>query len=508
MKPLREQSMILRKKQGRIVAVAMALACLSGCGTSDKGEVVESVATTKSEVQKTEDTITNVKEEIYTEEIVYEKFSSEIVLSDIDFSGLVELPCDQYYDISVTLLAEKEMQNTLEIDEISVGEFQINKSENYQKLLFENLFVTGGEHSISLGSIDGGLKVEKIEISASDDVEKLSFELDKPVLSYKSSSENASRLYDFLCEIYGEKILSGQYVSSSDNVEISAIYDETGQHPAIRFSDIMYLSQEDFDEENLSDEISSAIEWSENGGIVGFSWHWYAPMSAKSFYTSDTDFDLTNAVTDLDLTKLEPKRITELCEEGLISQESMLLVEDMDRVAQHLKTLEKSDIPVIFRPLPEGGGEWFWWGVDKDAYQWLWELLYRRFTEYHGLDNLIWVWNGQTEDWYVGDKYCDIISVDIYSSSFESTYTNLLKSFSKISSKKPVAISECDKLSEIDVMARDRNFWCYFSLWCGDYVVDDEGKLNEKYISNQQLRRLYNNDLVITREDLAEMSED
>lgn len=495
---------LLKKFLGAALAFGLAMTFAS-CNNNQTTS--KDVVSTTTEVQKpTGNTISPVEKiEIVADEVEFEKFSQEVVLSDIDFSGIMELPINQYYDIAITLYAENSQQNTLVIDGVSMGEFQINKSEDYQKLLFESLYLTGGEHSISLGSVDGGLTVESIEITSSDELLKISTELDRPVLSYKASSENASRLYDFICEIYGEKILSGQYVSSSENAEISAIYNETKQHPAVRFSDIMYLTQEEFDEENLSDDISSAIQWAENGGIVGFSWHWYAPMSAESFYAEQTDFDLSKAVTKLDLTKLEPKRISQLCEEGLISEECLRLVEDMDRVAEHLKVLKKSDIPVLFRPLPEGGGEWFWWGCDKTSYKWLWELLYNRFTAYHGLDNLIWVWNGQSEDWYVGDKLCDIISVDIYSSTFDSTYANIFKSFSKISTQKPVAISECDKLPDIYTTARDKSFWSYFSLWCGDYLVDENGELNEKYISNEKLWLLYNNSIVITREDLGEM---
>ena len=83
--------------------------------------------------------------------------------------------------------------------------------------------------------------------------------------------------------------------------------------------------------------------------------------------------------------------------------EAWYLIRDIDAISEQLKILQDNNVTVLWRPLHEASGGWFWWGCrGKDAYQWLWNLMYERQTHYHKLNNLIWVWNGQDPDWYVG----------------------------------------------------------------------------------------------------------
>ena len=46
----------------------------------------------------------------------------------------------------------------------------------------------------------------------------------------------------------------------------------------------------------------------------------------------------------------------------------------------------------------------------------LYILLYDRLTNYHGLNNLIWVWSTPEPEWYPGDEYVDIVGYDSYPS--------------------------------------------------------------------------------------------
>jgi mannan endo-1,4-beta-mannosidase len=40
--------------------------------------------------------------------------------------------------------------------------------------------------------------------------------------------------------------------------------------------------------------------------------------------------------------------------------------------------------------------------------------LYDRVTNFHNINNIIWVWNSIAEDWYPGDDTVDILSADVY----------------------------------------------------------------------------------------------
>ena len=88
-----------------------------------------------------------------------------------------------------------------------------------------------------------------------------------------------------------------------------------------------------------------------------------------------------------------------------------------------IKEFCEKKIPIIWRPFHEADGTWFWWGakgckVAKELYLY----MFHRYTEVHNLNNLIWVWNSSDKENYVGDDYCDVISVDYYVP--ERTYTD------------------------------------------------------------------------------------
>lgn len=528
------------KSAKKIISAAICAAvCFSLCSCGKeiaKGKLPDTASTTASETKNPDGdkkpvSVTTIeKAEIVPEEVTYAEFSENFFASDgetaggvtfseerkgfiseggyatgftdpaaDDWSITVTLPETQYYNIALSVGADSDVTNSILVDGVVLETFKITGGEAFQNIIFENIYMSAGEYVISFGLLDGGFDLDRLVIAASDQIEKTDLNLEKPVLSFKSPSENAEKVYDFICGIYGKKILSGQYVTPGSDAEIQAIYEETGRYPAIRFSDLMGYTSEEIPE---TDEIAAAEKWWSEGGIPGFVWHWAAPMDESSFYSSETEFDLSAAVTSLDISLLDFEKIADLCDNRLVSEECVELVRDIDLVAEKLKILAEKDVPVLFRPLNEASGGWFWWGKDKDSYLWLWELLYTRFTEYHGLNNLIWIWNAQSPDWYVGDKLCDMISADIYDSSSTERQINAFISLNEISKSKPVALSECDKILSPETLARDKTMWSFFGFWSGDYIIDGSGNLNEKHISNDALRTVYNNSLILTRDDL------
>ena len=46
---------------------------------------------------------------------------------------------------------------------------------------------------------------------------------------------------------------------------------------------------------------------------------------------------------------------------GEITQNCYALISDIDRISAALKPLADADVPVLWRPLPEAGGGWYWW---------------------------------------------------------------------------------------------------------------------------------------------------
>ena len=131
-----------------------------------------------------------------------------------------------------------------------------------------------------------------------------------------------------------------------------------------------------------------------------FQWHWFSPsggsLKTSTFYTSNTNFDVSRAV-----------------QSGTAEYNAVII--DIDAIATQLKRLKSAGVPVLFRPLHEAGGKWFWWGAKgSDACKKLYYIMRDRIINHHGIDNLLWVWSTPEADWYPGNQHVDILGYDSY----------------------------------------------------------------------------------------------
>jgi mannan endo-1,4-beta-mannosidase len=105
----------------------------------------------------------------------------------------------------------------------------------------------------------------------------------------------------------------------------------------------------------------------------------------------------------------------------------------LDRVAVALQQLRDAGVVVLWRPMQEMNGSWYWWGMkshpkDPKPYIDVYRHMRDYFTMEKGLNNLIWVyspndsmgqdnsstWN-RTVDWaYPGAEYVDIVAGTYY----------------------------------------------------------------------------------------------
>lgn len=416
-------------------------------------------------------------------------------------SGLVmvmEVEAPQHYSLTLCAAADRPVEGVLFVDSVAVGSFSLKGDGGFEAVKFENIYMPVGESTVSLGELTGECDIDFILLENSEAIYKLDYSLPGELCTI-NSSENTVKTYKYLCELYGEAVISGQQCSQGSNAEINAIALVTGRYPAIRFGELMgYSAGVD------TKDIELAIEYAKDGGLVGYVWNW---MQNGSCYADKSGFDIRRIVTEHDVAMLSADRIEELAENGGINPECATLIKEIDMIAEQLNRLSKENIPVIFRPLPEAGNGTFWWGTDKESYFWLYKLIYYRLTAYHMLDNIIWVWNAQNLDWYIGDDYCDIISLDIYDYSHSSwdnqSYISAMLKISELSEKKPIAISECNVLPAPANIIKDKAYWLYASLWSGDCVLDAQGGLSENYISRAEWIVFYNCSKVVARDRLA-----
>lgn len=349
------------------------------------------------------------------------------------------------------------------------------------------------------------------------DFEKLLSELDsKPVsaekLVTKQADKETAELFEYLKSIYGKKVLSGQQYLQASELEDEVYFRYTGKLPAVRGYDLM-----DMDKKKGDDQVNRAIKWAkETGSIITLCWHWYAPDDMDdmenccwSFYYKSTSyqhktsFDLLKAVT-------------------VGMREYDFVVSRIDKAAMLLREFEKEHIPVLFRPLHEASGSWFWWGnrgndggESIEAYKKLWYMIFDRIENYHKLTNIIWVWNGQNKDMAVHPNTYDIVGEDIYS-QLPDDHSSQKPKFDEVTSYthgKMAALSECGFIPAPDELKKDNVKWLWWLPWWGEFVYAREGwkpildeenlpVCNPKYMSEVFLSETFGNDYVVSLSDL------
>lgn len=289
-----------------------------------------------------------------------------------------------------------------------------------------------------------------------------------------NSTKETVKLKVLLDSLYGKKIFSGQV----DDKYLQYIMNVTGgKSPAIMGYDFNGICPS----QGGNNDATKAINWVKNkGGIAQFQWHWISPNADGDFYTKN--YNLAAALGDTN------------------SSSYKNLIRDMDLAAKEIKKMQDANVPILWRPLHEAEGKWFWWGMSGgDACKKLYRLMYERFTKLHKLNNLIWVWNsyGTTkENWYPGDDVVDIISYDY------PDYSNTTGSWSQYqkmfgSSNKLFGIGEDGKLFDPNLFSNQP--WLYFLTWA--YMIEEpsvkDGKNPKDWVF-----KVYNDPRVITLEDL------
>lgn len=105
-----------------------------------------------------------------------------------------------------------------------------------------------------------------------------------------------------------------------------------------------------------------------------------------------------------------------------------LYTDYLDLIADYAKAVEGDGITILFRPLHENTGSWFWWGAalcDEQAYINLYRYTVDYLKETRGVHNILYVYGPGSEAAnaaeygarYPGDAYVDMIGYDMYHSN-------------------------------------------------------------------------------------------
>ena len=390
---------------------------------------------------------------------------------------------------------------------------------------FTTLLIAGkvrlnaGNNIVAIRNYWGWVDIDYIDVAPFVDTP---FDL-KTTLANPNATIEAKKMFQFLREQFGKKIISGimtDYgLGASHTIEntpvMAHVKNASGKFPAHVGFDFFHGTGQTWAAGNWFDvyndaTIRMAKELYARGGFPTFCWHWKDPMHRgvdaggnslnQLFYVRGgaypygTEFDLRTAFTNNTYDHWDVN--------GDVYK---ALVRDIDMVSGYLKNLQEAGVPILWRPLHEAAGGWFWWGRDKAAKPCaqLWRLMYDRMVNHHGLNNLIWVWTTEQSGpdkndggWYPGDEYVDIIGVDIYVAA--NNYGPLGSSFEGIKNMfgtdKIIALSENGSIPHPDSLIAYGAAWSWWKTWNGEFMTQHNTNAHWNYVMNH--------DYVITLEDM------
>lgn len=410
----------------------------------------------------------------------------------------IDISEEGFYDLNFYSASTDYKENYVTVDGDSYGTVMTD-TKDFAVSSVARVYLTAGTHEVAVAKFWGWIDLDKLDVVTSAPIDPGIYQVSAKLCN-ENATEETKRLMSYLCDNYGTKILSGQYCDTGAfGKEFQVVKKATGKTPAVLGLDFIEYSPSRVENGSSSKATEFAIQHWENGGIVTFCWHWNAPSKYltgqwySGFYKEHTNIDLAKIMNGGD-------------EEGYD-----LLLQDIDAIAVQLKILQDAGVPVLWRPLHEASGGWFWWGnAGAEAYKKLYVLLYDKLTNEYGLNNLIWVWNGQDADWYPGDAYVDIIGEDIYPGEhvYTSQVNKYMEAVNYTDPPKMVVLSENGCVLDPDLAIRDGAMWGFWCTWGSEFVAKNTSifSYSDQYTEEEALKRFYENEAVITLDDIPDLS--
>jgi len=411
-----------------------------------------------------------------------------------------------------------------------------------------------GENSITVGN--GSIGVDYIIVERVPDPEfKISA---MPVTP--GATESAMKVKTFLRDNFLKKTISGMMISDQNfnydygnmkiippggctpqdsckytdaevvwkgQTDIAEFYKRSGHYPAIGGFDMLFAAGGHSDEGWFLGYTENNLLMTEDlwsmGGIPTYTWHWKVGKDTV-FYTKDTypkngfnadgctDGVMGTSENNTCFNYTKAFKDDQCKEVNTASQEYKDIMADLDIVSGYFKQLEEKGIAVVWRPLHEASGGWFWWGTaSAQCYVQLYRLVFDRMVNVNKNKNLLWVWNINTDPakgydynalngaWYPGDEYVDIVAVDIYDAliSHYSAGDYWNKIIDEVGTNKMIALSENGAIPDIDSVAEDKSYWSYWMTWSQTW----SGNFLDK-TTNEMWTRNLDDDRIIALDDM------
>ncbi len=421
--------------------------------------------------------------------------------------------CDDFggnYQISKEILAD-EHYIIFDGTELIADKYSITIQDG-------NIIVKGSAHTLPIaveafmGSYIEGLGADGCDITAANNLE---------ASTGKKDIYTKDQLMTVIEQVYDDpdKIIIGQQVKGGEEQDIifesiEKFKTATGENPGIIGIDLACygIDLTITNDVEWSSYICDLVDYAADGGIITASAHWANP--------SKTDYDRVRGnFGSVNTLEAYEQNFKDLLTEG--TEYNKFFKNELAINARFFKALEENGVPIIWRPLHEANGNWFWFCTRQQEFTLdakyvidIWHYIYEYFTVECGLTNLIWCygpnWSSNVDDdptktmsttyLYPGDEYCDMVGVDWYSSGNleimqENNYLRLTEK-----SGKPGAITEfgpsgtiksdnaeeqqrlynCMNLyGNIYELVKEGYSFVYLITWYGSYDITNLGRGDE-----------------------------
>ena len=431
----------------------------------------------------------------------------------------VDMPKNGYYTLFINYKLPSDRTSKIQnltLNGNSAGQVSFGLTDEFTVIKGAGkIKLSKGTNTIGIEKSWGWVQIDYIEIT---EFEATPWNI-SPTPVTPEPTESAQKLYNFLYNNFGKHVISGvmterpfenngQYTPQNyeTQTELSYIYEASGKNVVLVGFDFLHTSGKNSDQQWYQGYTHASLEMAKTvwkaGGIPQFNWHWKDPMhEVEAFYTQSSGND---PFTEFSINKAYDEATGKWKTE---SDEYKAIMRDMEMIADSLLTLQKEGVAVLWRPLHEASGKWFWWGTDgaKPCVA-LYKLMFDIFVNQKGLHNLIWVWTtdeaSDALDWYPGDEYVDVVGRDYYYYPRESNHASLISSFEKVKdmygAKKIVTLSENGSVPYPDEMKADGANWSWFMPWYGDYAMESWANDNTK----ESWKTVMNNEYTLTLEDM------
>ncbi len=314
----------------------------------------------------------------------------------------------------------------------------------------------------------------------------------------RNASPEAQALLEFIYSISGTYTLTGQhnYPNTKDrNSQFAARY--IGKTPVVWSTDMGFAEDGDTDSYLARpDIVKEAKRQHDLGAIVTICWHAVPPTADEPVTFSPR----RNAKPE-SLATVQGQLLDQQFKDVLTPGTELYKrwCAQVDSIAVYLKKMQELHVPILWRPYHEMNGSWFWWGGRHGKYGTaaLYRQIYNRLVNYHKLNNLVWVWSMDRPNnpamhfshYYPGDKYLDIVALDVYGSDFNQTYYDSLVILAK---GKPVVLGEVGNPPTPEIL-KNQPRWAFWVVWAG--MVRNTTK--------KQYETLANDSRILFQEDAA-----